>query len=158
VFYHLANRGPGDSPASTTGIYLSTNTTFDPGDTLLATDSLGPLAAHQFDPIGQFRAVSIPTGGIAPGNYYIIAVADYANAIAETDETNNSSNAAALTVRSAPYDFNGDNRSDIFWQNTDGTTALWEMNGTGIIAIQAYDTDPKQTACEWAMEWIVCLG
>ena len=27
-------------------------------------------------------------------------------------------------------DFNGDGHSDILWQNTNGQTAIWEMNGT----------------------------
>ena len=26
-------------------------------------------------------------------------------------------------------DFNGDNKSDILWQNSDGTAAIWLMNG-----------------------------
>ena len=26
-------------------------------------------------------------------------------------------------------DFNGDNRSDILWQNSDGTPAVWLMDG-----------------------------
>src|SRR5207248_3097638 len=28
-----------------------------------------------------------------------------------------------------PDDFRGDGSSDILWQNTDGTAAIWEMNG-----------------------------
>jgi hypothetical protein len=30
-------------------------------------------------------------------------------------------------------DFNGDGRSDILWQNNDGSVAIWEMNGTNVI-------------------------
>jgi hypothetical protein len=29
-------------------------------------------------------------------------------------------------------DFNGDRKSDILWQNTDGTLAMWLMNGTTV--------------------------
>jgi autotransporter-associated beta strand protein len=37
------------------------------------------------------------------------------------------------TVSAAvPSDFNGDGLSDILWQNTDGTAAIWEMNGTAL--------------------------
>ena len=30
-------------------------------------------------------------------------------------------------------DFNGDGKTDILWQNSDGTPAIWEMNGTSFI-------------------------
>ena len=30
-------------------------------------------------------------------------------------------------------DFNGDGKSDILWQNNNGTYAIWEMNGTSVI-------------------------
>jgi VCBS repeat protein len=30
-------------------------------------------------------------------------------------------------------DFNGDGKSDLLWQNSDGTPAIWLMNGTTII-------------------------
>jgi len=29
-------------------------------------------------------------------------------------------------------DFNGDGRSDIIWRHSDGTTAIWLMDGIGI--------------------------
>jgi serralysin len=31
-------------------------------------------------------------------------------------------------------DFNGDGKSDILWQNDDGTPAIWTMDGTNIIS------------------------
>ena len=31
-------------------------------------------------------------------------------------------------------DFNGDGKSDILWQNDNGAVAIWEMNGTKVIA------------------------
>jgi hypothetical protein len=31
-------------------------------------------------------------------------------------------------------DFNGDSHSDILWQNTDGTAAVWTVDGTGLVA------------------------
>ena len=30
-------------------------------------------------------------------------------------------------------DFNGDGKSDILWQDSDGTTAIWLMNGTNVV-------------------------
>ena len=37
----------------------------------------------------------------------------------------------------ATGDFNGDGHSDILWQNTDGTPAIWLMNGTNLIGAAA---------------------
>jgi hypothetical protein len=34
-------------------------------------------------------------------------------------------------------DFNGDGKSDILWQNSDGTPTVWEMNGTSIVSTVA---------------------
>ena len=31
-------------------------------------------------------------------------------------------------------DFNGDGKSDILWRNTNGTVAIWEMNGGQVLA------------------------
>ncbi len=31
-------------------------------------------------------------------------------------------------------DFNGDGKADIEWQNTDGTPAVWLMNGSSILS------------------------
>ena len=39
-------------------------------------------------------------------------------------------------------DFNGDGKSDILWQNTSGQAAIWEMNGTNIIASPALSPKP----------------
>jgi hypothetical protein len=93
--YRLSNWGPGDNAGgSVTGIYLSTNSVFDTGDTLLTTDAVGALAAN----VGSTETVVISTSNIPAGNYYIFAVADAAQAIAEVNETNNPSNGVALTI------------------------------------------------------------
>jgi hypothetical protein len=34
-------------------------------------------------------------------------------------------------------DFNGDNKSDILWQNSDGTAAIWLMNGMNAVTVGA---------------------
>src|SRR5262249_44720001 len=41
-------------------------------------------------------------------------------------------------------DFNGDGKADILWQNTDGLTGTWEMNGFSIIASGTF-TNPGST-------------
>src|SRR6266436_5134228 len=40
-----------------------------------------------------------------------------------------------LPISTAPNDFYGTGSSDILWQNTDGTVAIWEMSGAVPIAI-----------------------
>ena len=44
-------------------------------------------------------------------------------------------------------DFNGDGKADILWQNTDGTPAVWLMDGTSLISGANVGFDPgKQLA------------
>jgi len=38
-----------------------------------------------------------------------------------------------LTANPPRNDFNGDGKSDVLWQNTDGLPAIWEMNGTSLV-------------------------
>ncbi|MEA2876326.1 MAG: hypothetical protein QOF14_1522 [Hyphomicrobiales bacterium] len=49
------------------------------------------------------------------------------------------SNVAHATIHvvdkpNAPFDFNGDGKGDILWQNSDGTPAVWLLNGTGVLS------------------------
>ncbi|MDB5236809.1 MAG: hypothetical protein JWR44_3802 [Hymenobacter sp.] len=82
----IYNQGNITANSSTVGFYLSTNQTFDAGDVLLNTVVGGTLAATQ----GSFRsAVPVIPIGTAPGNYYVLYVADPANAVTEINETNN---------------------------------------------------------------------
>ena len=76
----------GDAGASTTKLYLSTNTTWDAGDTYLGSRAVPMLAAGASS--AGSTSVTIPSS-IATGTYYIIALTDDGNAIAETNETNN---------------------------------------------------------------------
>jgi PKD repeat protein len=80
------NSGGSSAAASTTRFYLSTNTTVDAADRLLGSRSVGVLTVDQTNSIAT--ALTIPSG-TAPASYFIIAVADGANAIAESVETNN---------------------------------------------------------------------
>jgi uncharacterized membrane protein len=86
------NQGGGAAGASTTKFYLSTNSTWDAGDTLLTTIPPGgrqvPALAPGASNTGSLSVI-IPSGVIT-GNYYIIAVSDADNVVIETIETNNS--------------------------------------------------------------------
>jgi subtilase family serine protease len=69
-----------------TRLYFSTNASLDAGDVELGSRAVDPL------PSGGTRAagttVTIPPG-TPPGYYYVLAQADSGNAIAESQETNN---------------------------------------------------------------------
>src|SRR3990172_3106949 len=90
-----ANIGMGTSGASTTSFYLSTNTTYDNADVLLGSTTVGPLSAGANSQ--GTTSVTIPAG-IAVGTYYIIAMADAAGTVAETNETNNTKATSAIKI------------------------------------------------------------
>jgi len=86
-----ANQRAGGVSASTTRIYLSTDTVLDASDQLLTSRQVPALVG------GASSAVSAtvtlpPTNGV--GVYYLIAKADADNAVPETDETNNTTTRA----------------------------------------------------------------
>jgi len=72
--------------ASSTGFYLSTNTTVDAADAFLGSRAIGELSAGATST--ATTVLQLPSQ-IAPGNYNVIAVADWNGAVAETIETNN---------------------------------------------------------------------
>jgi trimeric autotransporter adhesin len=80
------NQGAEVVPESSTGFYLSFNSTFDSSDVFLGSRGVGSLA-----PSGSTSAstsVVIPAGTLS-ATYYVIAVADWNAAVAESVETNN---------------------------------------------------------------------
>ncbi|MBI5408189.1 MAG: hypothetical protein HZA14_02350 [Nitrospirae bacterium] len=79
------NNGAGAADESTTRLYLSTNTTYDAGDTELGSRAVPALAAGASN--AGSASVTLPTG--TTGAYYIIARADADAVVAETNETNN---------------------------------------------------------------------
>jgi subtilase family serine protease len=82
----VKNQGGGSSPASTLRLYLSANSAIDSGDTVLGTRSVPSLPADASSS-GQ-TTVTIPSG-LSTGIYYVIAETDATQAVAETQETNN---------------------------------------------------------------------
>jgi subtilase family serine protease len=91
------NQGAGAADASSsTRFYLSTNFSFEPGDTELDARSVPPLAPGASSSAATY--VTIPT--TAPsGTLYLIAVADDARTVAEQTETNNT---RFLAIRIGP--------------------------------------------------------
>lgn len=82
----VTNSGGVPAAASVAGIYLSTNSTWDLADQLLATRAVPALAAGASS--ADVTAVTMPHI-LLSGSYYIICKADPANAVAEVSETNN---------------------------------------------------------------------
>lgn len=95
VTYRVANRGTAAATATyAERLYLSSNTTLDGTDVLLAT-----TAGHTADlapgaTLAVSQAVSIPAGTTA-GTYYLLVQADAGSAVVESNEGNN---AAALLL------------------------------------------------------------
>jgi hypothetical protein len=78
------------APASTTGIYLSTDTTITTSDRLVTTVTSPALTIHGTPGYYDRQTVTLNLpGDLAPGTYYIGGIADYTNGITESDEANN---------------------------------------------------------------------
>jgi len=91
------NQGGTSAPETTSSFYLSGNSTFEAGDILLGSRTVSALAAGAMQ--SGSTSLVIPAG-TAPGNYYIIGVADSNNVVAESLENNNTR--ASSLVRIGP--------------------------------------------------------
>jgi hypothetical protein len=101
VDFWVVNFGKGAAGASTSGLYLSTDSTITTSDTLLQTVSSPSLTANGTAGYYDHQTVSLTLpGNLAPGTYYIGSIADYNNTIAESNETNNNHNVVQITVGS----------------------------------------------------------
>jgi hypothetical protein len=117
------------APASKTGIYLSTDSVITSSDTLLTFVNTPELTALSGSHGTDFHTVGIVIpAGLAPGQYFIGAIADYDRQIVELSESNNASVGIPFAVVPVRTDFNGDGRSDILWRNDSGAVATWNMN------------------------------
>jgi len=99
-------------------------------------DSAGAMLAEQDDIVlGVDRDSRLAYHATATGTFYLEAGAfddDYAGTYRLT----------VATARSARSDFNGDGKSDILWQNTNGQAAVWELDGTSIIGAGTVGPNP----------------
>jgi len=80
------NQGQGPSSASSTGFYLSTNTIIDATDFSLGTRDVPSLTPGTTS--SAATTFTVPSN-IGVGNYYLLAKADVAGAVTETNESNN---------------------------------------------------------------------
>jgi Ca2+-binding RTX toxin-like protein len=98
INYTLFNGG--GAGGADTGFYLSTDQTFSNDDTLLVFASLlQPVPANGELTLSSF--FTLPAT-LATGTYFIFAVADHMNTLAETDENNNVSSPVQISVTAAP--------------------------------------------------------
>ena len=98
----IVNQGNGGAAASTTGYYLSTDQDITTSDTLLSAQSTAALAAYQGGTYWQDQAFSVTLpGNLAPGTYYLGALADSGGVIGESNETNNAWSKVQITVTAA---------------------------------------------------------
>ena len=93
--YYVTNWG-GDFGASTSGIYLSTDSNITTADTLLTTDAVAAITGGGYG--SSQHTVNISTSSIAPGIYHLGVVADYNNVVAESNESNNASVGIPITI------------------------------------------------------------
>jgi subtilisin family serine protease/subtilase family serine protease len=80
------NQGAGTAGASSTGFYLSSNTTIDASDKFIGSRSVGELLPNASATAST--PLVIPSDTL-PGSYYIVGKSDWNTAVAETSETNN---------------------------------------------------------------------
>jgi Ca2+-binding RTX toxin-like protein len=113
----IKNVGGSSAGASTTGIYLSTDSTITTSDILLTTIATGGLAAGAS--VGESKAISF-SGSQTPGTYYIGAYADEAGAVSEGNENNNASLAIPVIL--------GDNNANTI-NGTSGDDMIFGLAG-----------------------------
>ncbi|GAB2531298.1 CARDB domain-containing protein [Rufibacter soli] len=97
----IYNLGTAAGPSSNIGYYLSTNNTLDAADTFIGSSTGGTLNAGSTS--SRYVYVTIPPS-TASGSYYILFVADYLNAVSESNENNNVSS-VSISVVPASVDF-----------------------------------------------------
>jgi subtilisin family serine protease/subtilase family serine protease len=89
------NQGAGAAPASSTGFYLSDDTGYDVTDTYLGSRAVGQLAADGSSSGSTPLQIPATTG---PGNYYVIARADWNSGVPETSESNNNRTSGVIKI------------------------------------------------------------
>jgi subtilisin family serine protease len=89
------NQGAGTAAASSTGFYLSSNTTIDASDKFIGSRSVGELAPN--GSAAASTSLVIPADTL-PGSYHIVGRADWNSAVAETADTNNDRSTAYFGV------------------------------------------------------------
>jgi trimeric autotransporter adhesin len=94
VSCYIYNQGNSLATSSNAGYYLSTDNVYDASDVFLGSSAGVSLSAGT----SSYRSMSVTIpAGASSGSYYILFFADYSNAVAEADESNNV-NSVAVSV------------------------------------------------------------
>jgi trimeric autotransporter adhesin len=91
----IKNQGAGPATASSTGFYLSVNTSISPDDRFIGSRSVGELPASGTS-TGQ-ALLEIPADAL-PGSYYVVARTDWNGTVAEHTETNNDRSSGVIRI------------------------------------------------------------
>jgi subtilase family serine protease len=97
IAHTVKNAGPAPAGAFAIRFYLSGDEALDTGDVLLGTRLLAGLGAGASSP--AVTMVTIPAGTPAPSSYRVIAVVDALGQQAETEEGNNLTVSAPLSLQ-----------------------------------------------------------
>ncbi len=98
VNFTLNDVGAAAAAASTTGLYLSTDTTITTADTLIGTFHASGLSTGGSQ--AESIALALPSN-LAAGTYYLGALADSTGQVTESNETNNASAVTKVIVGNA---------------------------------------------------------
>ena len=132
VTYLISNSGAATAAPSTTGIYISSDSTITTSDYLVGMAGVGSLV------VGGSANENVTlsfTGAEAPGIYYIGAFANYNGAVSESSATNNASNSIPILL--------GDNGANMLVA-TAGVDHIFGLGGNDTIDMGAYLTSSDQ--------------
>jgi trimeric autotransporter adhesin len=128
---YVYNYGNSTSPSNTLNYYLSTNTTLDGSDVLLASDVINPIPTNTYQSFT--KPLTLPNG-TTPGTYYIIYVADQTNVVVESSETNNtvatSFTITGPTVDLYPYNYSLSASSIFAGESTTSNLTVYNAGNT----------------------------
>jgi uncharacterized repeat protein (TIGR01451 family) len=91
----VQNLGVDDAPASAFGVYLSQDPIIATTDTRIGAPSIAAIPAGRS--ITNVLTIFVPNS-ISAGSYYLGGIADYANTLPETDNTNNALAGNIITI------------------------------------------------------------
>src|SRR5262245_49486232 len=124
-----------DQTAIASGTYRPADYTVGPGIDLGGGWGLPPnIIIKNAVPTGMATLDSVFAGVPLTGNWVLYVKDD---ASPDVGSLANWGIQGTVNIIVKPDDFNGNHRSDILWQNSDGTPAMWLMDGTSFTSIGA---------------------
>ena len=124
------NSSNGNSIAASCIFY---DVTLGDNDAPCATDTASGVLVSCYLPSGTYGVLSLSNSTYEP-TFKTTTGWDFATGIGTVNVANlvNGWLSDGVPLTDA-HDFNADNKSDIFWRDTSGNMAIWEMNGSAIV-------------------------